>query len=351
MDNPVYFRLKPGVSLHSSDEVILAKVTLPSWLKVKMTSSQTGLWLQYSPYQGQRPLSLEDKRYGQNPGRGISRLHSILSILLDAKNRLMTPPSLELLSLDNIFLRPSGLSLPILPIEAASAYPCNSRGAQLKKPPFWAEWGTFYRVEPEWIQLCSQYGQAFRYKELDTIMKDYWKSLKHWGAGLSSSIQNTSPLPRLASQAPLGALYRINERTGKQVGRPRYLFSEETIIGRDPLQCDLVIDEKWIGRKHALIRYENGLFFLQDCFSVNGTYLDGQKLRPEAVSLMPPVCRLRLGGSDLEFRSQSCATLPRKGASPQTHLSAKSTPRSPAGNYLVPNRRSPASPSPGTMYI
>lgn len=351
MDKTVYFRLKPGVSLHSSDELILAKVTLPSWLKVKMTPSNTGLWIQYSPYQGQRPLSLEDKGYGQNPGRGISRLHSILSILLDAKDRLMTPPSLEHLGLDNIFLRPSGLSLPILPIEADSAFPCNSKGTRLKNPPFWAEWGAFYRVEPEWIQLCSQYGKAFRYKELDTIMKNYWNSLKQWGVGLTPSIQATSPLPKLASQAPLGALYRVDERTGKQIGRPRYLFSEETIIGRDPLQCDLVLDEKWIGRKHALIRYENGLFFLQDCFSVNGTYLDGQKLRPEAVSLMPPVCRLRLGSSDLEFRSQSSATLPRREASAQPFLSAKSTPRLPAQNYLVPNRRSPASPSPGTMYM
>ena len=49
-------------------------------------------------------------------------------------------------------------------------------------------------------------------------------------------------------------------------------------IGRDPFQSDFVIDNPYIGRRHADIQFIEGRFFLKDNDSTNGTFYDGQKL-------------------------------------------------------------------------
>lgn len=65
-----------------------------------------------------------------------------------------------------------------------------------------------------------------------------------------------------------------------EVGRNRAL------IGRSP-ECDVVIDEDDISRRHALIYREGGQAWIRDLSSANGTEVDGQRLGPEVTPLEP----------------------------------------------------------------
>lgn len=49
------------------------------------------------------------------------------------------------------------------------------------------------------------------------------------------------------------------------------------VLGRDD-SSDLVINDKYVGSKHAQILYENGKFYLADNNSTNGTYVDGAQI-------------------------------------------------------------------------
>lgn len=48
-------------------------------------------------------------------------------------------------------------------------------------------------------------------------------------------------------------------------------------IGRSP-DCDIVLDDRQVSRHHALIRWENGQYIVQDLGSKNGTHVNGREL-------------------------------------------------------------------------
>lgn len=51
----------------------------------------------------------------------------------------------------------------------------------------------------------------------------------------------------------------------------------ETVIGRDP-DCDIVLPDRQVSRRHAVIRRKGGDYFIEDCASKNGTYVNGREL-------------------------------------------------------------------------
>lgn len=55
------------------------------------------------------------------------------------------------------------------------------------------------------------------------------------------------------------------------------LRREETIIGRDP-SCDIVEDVPYVSVRHAKITCVNGSYYLSDCSSRAGTFLNGRQL-------------------------------------------------------------------------
>lgn len=63
-------------------------------------------------------------------------------------------------------------------------------------------------------------------------------------------------------------------------GRPRILSLEraETIVGRQG-DCDLVIADVSISREHAKFLLSNGVYFLVDLASINGTFVNGQRVQ------------------------------------------------------------------------
>lgn len=63
------------------------------------------------------------------------------------------------------------------------------------------------------------------------------------------------------------------------------LKPSDYIIGRDP-DCDIVVADPYVSRKHAKIFYREGKWFIEDIGSRNGTFVDGEDIRGrEAVEL------------------------------------------------------------------
>ncbi|MCO5171397.1 MAG: FHA domain-containing protein [Planctomycetes bacterium] len=67
-----------------------------------------------------------------------------------------------------------------------------------------------------------------------------------------------------------------------------------TVIGRDP-RCDVVVVDRSVSAEHARIAWRDGAPEVEDLGSKNGTFIDGERLAPNAPRKLPPEARLELG--------------------------------------------------------
>jgi hypothetical protein len=79
---------------------------------------------------------------------------------------------------------------------------------------------------------------------------------------------------------PVVWAHLVGKTSTLEVGHNRAL------IGRSP-ECDVVIDDDDVSRRHALVYREGGQSWIRDLSSANGTELDGQRLGHEAVPIQP----------------------------------------------------------------
>jgi hypothetical protein len=70
--------------------------------------------------------------------------------------------------------------------------------------------------------------------------------------------------------APISKLVAL---TGDNIGQEITLDKPENVVGRMP-DCDVVIDDARVSRRHAAIRYSAGEFMIQDLGSANGTLVN-----------------------------------------------------------------------------
>ena len=76
-------------------------------------------------------------------------------------------------------------------------------------------------------------------------------------------------------------------------GNPIEIMRDLTLVGRKPELCDLVLDRGSISKLHCLIVKTDGLLFIRDLASTNGTKVNGQKVTRGAL----------LPGDELSFAS------------------------------------------------
>ena len=79
--------------------------------------------------------------------------------------------------------------------------------------------------------------------------------------------------------APVGAPkpYLLRRKTGEKI----YIPDTEFKIGKSQINADYTISENQvISRVHCIVRRKNGVTFIEDNNSTNGTFVDGQKLEP-----------------------------------------------------------------------
>lgn len=76
-------------------------------------------------------------------------------------------------------------------------------------------------------------------------------------------------------------------------GDPITLKKDMTLVGRKPELCDLVVDKTSVSKIHCLIVKTDGLLFIRDLGSTNGTKVNGQRVTRGAL----------LPGDELAFAS------------------------------------------------
>jgi pSer/pThr/pTyr-binding forkhead associated (FHA) protein len=63
-----------------------------------------------------------------------------------------------------------------------------------------------------------------------------------------------------------------------QGGEPVTIDKDVTIVGRQAEHCDLVLDRKSVSKIHCIIAKTDGLLFVRDLDSTNGTKVNGQRI-------------------------------------------------------------------------
>ena len=61
-------------------------------------------------------------------------------------------------------------------------------------------------------------------------------------------------------------------------GPPITLHSEITVVGRSTKLCDLVISHTSVSKQHCVLVKTDGLLYLRDLASTNGTRVNGQRV-------------------------------------------------------------------------
>lgn len=64
---------------------------------------------------------------------------------------------------------------------------------------------------------------------------------------------------------------------GAAAGQRYELANGQTVLGRDPF-CDVILPLRSISRQHARILAERGQFYIEDLHSLNGTFVNGQRV-------------------------------------------------------------------------
>ncbi|PZW36553.1 FHA domain-containing protein [Thermosporothrix hazakensis] len=81
------------------------------------------------------------------------------------------------------------------------------------------------------------------------------------------------------------------------------LDKAEITIGRAPNSDILLSKDKLTSRRHALVTFENGQYFLRDEHSANGTFVNGQQLEENAVHQLRENDHIGIGEHELIFRA------------------------------------------------
>jgi len=66
-------------------------------------------------------------------------------------------------------------------------------------------------------------------------------------------------------------------REGDRQGQCWPIDREEMVIGRDQ-ECDVVLPDRQVSRRHAVVHHKDENYIIEDCRSKNGTYVNGQPL-------------------------------------------------------------------------
>ena len=88
-------------------------------------------------------------------------------------------------------------------------------------------------------------------------------------------------------------------------GEEFVLNGSMNIVGKSKIRADIRIQNNpAIGNVHCKITREENAFYLEDNKSLNGTYLENVKLKPEVKTLLETENRIRLADEEFIFRAE-----------------------------------------------
>lgn len=98
------------------------------------------------------------------------------------------------------------------------------------------------------------------------------------------TVSVTSTGDRPLTKEDLDTIMRLSDGTALlistrgAVSGSRYLLDEDEItVGRDP-RADILLDDSTVSRSHAVFRRVNGAYSVIDAGSLNGTYVNRQRV-------------------------------------------------------------------------
>ena len=124
-------------------------------------------------------------------------------------------------------------------------------------------------------------------------------------AELNSQVQAVDFDTILNTEAPLPAPvpmksgpHLVRRKTGEKI----FMDKEELKIGKSQLHADYTLAENpAISRVHCILRKENGVTFIEDNNSTNGTYVDGQRLVPGNKQFLKAGSIVKMGDEEFTF--------------------------------------------------
>ncbi len=137
--------------------------------------------------------------------------------------------------------------------------------------------------------------------------------------------RNSTHLKRRASNGPSVTLSITG---GPCAGNEYSLQGTETIVGRQS-DCDIVVSDISVSRKHVSIVNENGLYVLRDLGSGNGTYYKNELISPDGVEIHDGAV-FKIGDTELTFAVTSGHRASRTLSRENRLSSGGTAPRSPA---------------------
>ena len=85
-------------------------------------------------------------------------------------------------------------------------------------------------------------------------------------------------------------------------GEKIYLDKQEFKLGKSKVHADYAIENNSaISRVHVVIVKRNGVSYLKDNNSTNGTWIDGKKIEPGREVMMKEGMLVKFGDEDFEF--------------------------------------------------
>lgn len=88
--------------------------------------------------------------------------------------------------------------------------------------------------------------------------------------------------------------------SGMVAGQRIMISKEETLIGRSGV-CDVQFHDPKVSRQHALLRYYNSAYYIQDMQSSGGTFVNNQRVTSQ---ILHDRDQVKIGDSVVVFRRQ-----------------------------------------------
>ena len=85
------------------------------------------------------------------------------------------------------------------------------------------------------------------------------------------------------------------------VKRELNVNSPGATIGRNPQENTLQVEDPKVSKKHLLIVQNENQFRIKDLRSLNGTYVNGQKIQPEVFINISPNSQIRIGDTQISI--------------------------------------------------
>ena len=124
----------------------------------------------------------------------------------------------------------------------------------------------------------------------------------------NAALKNDTPVKKEFSSlifSPPDNNAHLKIMSGPTRGKTIVLHNPSFLVERDSPQ--LPVNDPHMSRHHALLKWNDGTWYVQDLGSTNGTYLNNKRLIPQRLTAIPRGAILQFGNSRIAFQTMGLA--------------------------------------------